>query len=348
MIRHSVVIIVLLYVLILLSGCSTISFYSQSITGHLSLMAKRVPLDKLDLSDPALQIDIALVREIRQFASQELLLPDNNSYQSYVPLERAYPVWNVVAAPSLSVEAHRWCYPIAGCAPYRGYFKESSANSYASRLRQKGLDVIVAGATAYSTLGWFADPLLPTMMRYGQTGLAEIIFHELAHQRLYIKGQSDFNEAFATFVAEQGVNQWLQQTRPQEMPAYQLSLQRHQQFTDLLLQTKSELKAIYQSDASDAQKLRDKAEAFDRMRSSYQHLRQVRWDGYQGFDHWFIGPLNNAKLVPVSTYRSLLPELQKLFDDCGGLASFYLRLEEKVSMLEQGMVPTNCGVNNES
>lgn len=346
MVRELIVISICLCTSSLLSGCSTVSFYSQSIVGHLNLMSQRVPLQALDPDDTELQEKIVLVREIKQFASQQLLLPNNDSYQSYVALQKKYPVWNVVAAPKLSVDAHHWCYPIAGCAPYRGYFKQSKAKEYAEYLNRKGFDVTVSGAIAYSTLGWFADPLLPTMMRYGDTYLAEIIFHELAHQKLYVKGQSEFNEAFATFVAEQGVRQWLQQTRPQQLSEYEASLQRQQAFTDLLLKTKSELRKVYESEMSDTQKLQHKQQAFQRLQTNYQALRQS-WNGYDGFDHWFVAPLNNAKLVSVSTYRGLLSQLQQLFDDCGGkLTVFYRSLESQKIVLREGKVATSCGVSD--
>jgi predicted aminopeptidase len=311
-------------------GCG--GFYYQAVSGHMRLMADRRPIDEI-LEDPDTPADLAvrlrLVAEARTFATDVLALPDNDSYRSYVALDRPYVVWNVFAAPELSLTPKTWCFPVAGCVVYRGYFKESAARKYAQRLADKGWDVFVGGAAAYSTLGRFADPVNSAMMRWDDTRLVAIIFHELAHQQLYVADDSDFNEAFASAVEEVGIRLWLEDRRdPQSIADHQTRRQRAAAFNYLLLDTREELTRVYSSDRSDEVQREQKQEAFNDLRERYGVLRHS-WDGYPGFDGWFEMELNNARLIPVSTYERLVPAFRALFRNSGrDLRTFYARCQE--------------------
>ncbi|MGH8246394.1 MAG: aminopeptidase, partial [Gammaproteobacteria bacterium] len=233
--------------MVLAGGCSSLSYYSQSIAGQIEILSQRRPIADI-LEDPHApewtKSALAFVTEIRSFAQDRLLLPDNGSYRSFVELGRPYVAWNVFATPALSLEPLRWCYPFAGCLSYRGYFSEREARAYARELESRGLDVFVGGVVAYSTLGWFADPVLDTMTRRGNLELAKVIFHELAHQRLYIEGETDFNEAFADAVALIGVRLWFSGRLGPEYEAFQRDQQTEDRFTSLMLDYKSRLENL--------------------------------------------------------------------------------------------------------
>lgn len=295
-----------------LAGC----FYLQAVEGHMDLMSRRQPIDQL-LADPAtspeLSAKLRLVSRARDFAVTDLALPDNDSYRTYVQLDRPFVVWNVFAAPEFSVEPRQWCFPVAGCVVYRGYFHEGDADRYASRLAGEGWDVYVGGATAYSTLGRFDDPVLSTMLRQDDTGIVAIVFHELAHQRLYVKDDSDFNEAFASTVEAIGVERWLDaRGTPEALAVYEQRRSRQAAFNLLLKQTREELAQIYAGDGAEPAMRAAKQQAFDSLRHRYAALR-ASWGGYAGYDGWFEGDLNNARLVPVSTYSRLVPAFRELY-----------------------------------
>ncbi|MGD2033406.1 MAG: aminopeptidase, partial [Gammaproteobacteria bacterium] len=306
----------LVIVLSLLTAAGCGGFYFQAVTGHLDLMSERRPIDEV-LADPSTPPELAdrlrLITEAREFAARELALPDNDSYRTYVDLDRQYVVWNVFAAPEFSVEPRRWCFPVAGCVVYRGYFDEDQGRRYADGLRQEGWDVFVGGAIAYSTLGRFDDPVLSTMLRSGDVGVVATIFHELAHQQLYVKGDSAFNEAFASTVEDIGVERWLSGKADMEALAqYRLHRSRRAAFNSLLKQTREELAAIYGRDEPEEAMRAEKKQAFETLRQRYRALK-ASWNGYTGFDAWFDSDLNNARLVPVSTYARLVPAFRELF-----------------------------------
>lgn len=330
--------------LISLGGCSTVSYYSQSVIGHSKLMLARKPITKLIETAPTeLQNQLKLSVELKHFAEIELGLPNNSSYTHYVELKREFPVWNVVAAPEFSVQAQQWCYPVIGCASYRGYFKKSAAEKYARKMQSKGYETMVGGAPAYSTLGWFSDPILPSMLRYGDTDFAETLFHELAHQRLYINGDSNFNEAFATVVGEAGAGRWLKQVRPGEFEAYQRRLHAVKDFNDLISKTKRRLNVIYQSTLTDQQMRDAKQLEFVRLESDYQTLKAERWRGRGWFDRWFETPVNNARLAAFSTYYELVPSLNALLSQCeSNLERFYRVLSITTKVGESALIPTEC------
>ena len=321
----------LLLLVPLLSGCGSVSYYSQAISGHLSLMAKRQPIRQLleqSTTEGVLKERLLLAQSIRDFASDTLKLPDNGSYRSFVPVEGEAVVWSLVATGKFSVEPKQWCYLVIGCASYRGYFDLGDAQRYKSKLEAEGLDVALDPVPAYSTLGWFDDPLPGTVIRWRDWQLAGLIFHELAHQRLYVTDNSAFNEAFAKQVQQAGVARWLESARsPQEREAWQLSQQRQRAFVQLLMETRNRLKVLYGSSASELEKTRGKEAEFNRLTADYQRLKQ-RWDGYSGYDVWFQRRLNNARLASIATYEEWTPVFELLLKRANGkLEDFYAASE---------------------
>ena len=305
----------------------------------MSLISKRRAIEKIVADgsiDVALRERLDLVLEIRGFASSDLELPDNKSYRSYADLGRPYAVWNVVATPELSVTPLQWCFPVAGCVSYRGYFSEAGAEKFARKLRQEGHDVSVAGVSAYSTLGWFADPVLSTFVGWPEDQLAALLFHELTHQRVYVKGDTVFNESLATVVELEGLRRWLKSRYEGEELARRLSADRErqlraEQFTDLVLSLRERLESLFESAETDELKRRRKAELIVAAKTDYAHLRDATWKGYQGYDAWFDRDLNNAHFASVGTYRDLVAplrarleeadgDLESFFDDLDGLA----------------------------
>lgn len=319
----------LLVVTALLSGCA-LPYYWQAVGGQVKLLRKRTPIDAAVVDpavDEATKANLQGVAELRRFAVSELGLPDNRSYTSYVDLGRDYVVWNVVAAEEFSVDPVKWCFPFAGCVAYRGYFDRADAERFERDLRSKGFDTYSGGSGAYSTLGYFADPVLNTMLAGGDEYIAGILFHELAHQRLYVKGDSELNEAFATTIEEYGVERWLEQQRGVEtLDRYRERLQRRAGFADLVVRQQTRLRAIYADESSADEKRAAKQEAFGLMRSEYEQLKE-QWNGAADYDGWFAQPLNNATLAAVATYRRWLPVLRRRLEDVG-LTAFYIELDE--------------------
>lgn len=317
---------------LLLGGCSALDYYRQAVKGHLDIMSRREPVAEILVDprrDPGLRKRLRVAQDIRAFASEELALPDNESYRSYVDLGRDAVTWNVFATEEFSLEPRLWCFPLVGCVAYRGYFSGDQAQRFAQTLRDQRLDVYVGGTTAYSTLGWFDDPLLNTMVARGETALAGIVFHELAHQVLYVEDDTAFNEAFAVAVQEEGVRRWLRRRRDAAaLAAYRQALRRSQGFLDLVETTRQRLAALYASDLDAAAMREAKADLIQGMREGHARLR-AQWGGYGGYDAWFDGPINNAKLVSVAVYRDLVPDFERLLRHCGGdLARFYAAVAE--------------------
>jgi predicted aminopeptidase len=305
-----------------LSGCTGISYYAQSVNGHLEIVSARQKVEDLidDTSKPGeLRAQMALASDIRAFATEELALPDNASYRSYVDTRRDFVTWAVFATPELSLQPRTWCFPIYGCVPYRGYFSETAAADFAAELVQQGLDVHVGGITAYSTLGWSSDPLLNTMFRHDETSLAAIVFHELAHQRVYVRDDSAFNEAFAVAVETTGVTKWLKESSDlAALRRYEAGQDHKADFLALVSVARKALREIYDGPDSDAQKRAAKAAAIDDLRARYRRIRDGRWGGYRGYDAWIDGPINNAKLSATATYNDLVPAFMRLFEMCSG------------------------------
>jgi predicted aminopeptidase len=306
------------------SGCAA-PYYWQAIGGQLELLRKREPIEEViadPAADPKLKTTLARVETMRRFAVDELLLPSNDSYTSYVALDRPYVVWNVVAAKEFSVEPQRWCFPFAGCVGYRGYFDKAAADRFAAKLAADGLDTHSGGSTAYSTLGYFDDPVLSTMVNGGEQYVASLLFHELAHQRLYVKGDSEFSEAFAMVVEELGTERWLaEHATPADLERYRTRRQRREQFGELIAAQQARLRALYESGAPPEQLRDDKERAFDTMQREYEALK-ASWQGNTDYDAWFAQPLNNATLASVATYTRWLPALRARLEEVG-LGAFY-------------------------
>jgi predicted aminopeptidase len=315
---------------LLISGCTTIGYYAQSIEGHLRLMAstRAIPdlVNDAD-TDPALRKQLERVSAIREFASRQLGLPDNENYRSYANLGRPYVVWNVFAAPEFSLEMQQWCMLVIGCVNYRGYFDQNDANSYASELIAEGTEILVSGVPAYTTLGYFNDPVLNTFLRYGDQEVARIVFHELAHQLVYVKGDTAFNESFAVSVEIEGVRRWLNQTAtPERLRDLEKRQERNEQFHHLVAQTRDQLRALYASSLTPPAMRAAKMEVIEAMKQSYIGLK-ASWGGYGGYDPWFSQPINNATLGSISLYTKWVPAFQALLEQEGGdLPRFYRRV----------------------
>jgi predicted aminopeptidase len=308
-----------LVMLLALSGCQAISFYSQAISGQYEIIARRTPIRQL-IADPAtppkLKAKLEQVSKILDFAARDLRLPADDNYRQYVDLHRSYVVWNVNVAPPLSLRPHTWWFPVVGSASYRGYFSEEAARRYARSWEEKGWDVYVDGVEAYSTLGWFHDPLLNTFIFDSEAGLADLIFHELAHQRLFVSGDTDFNEAFAMTVASAGVRRWFESAQnTNAYQTYRKNLQRENDFVDLVMNSRQQLKVIYADPGADsAAKLQRKTAIIQDLRANYAQLKQ-RWGTRQsGDDDWISEPINNAKLNTISSYYELKPAFEALLD----------------------------------
>ena len=329
----------------LLGGCS-LPYYWQAVAGQLSLLSKRVPIETV-IDDPRTSEQtreaLRTVREIRRFAEDELGLPANDSYATYVdlgsgdsandpdaaehdrsngPRERDVAVWTVVAAEEFSIDPRTWCYPFAGCVSYRGYFNEAAALRYAARLEAEGMDVLVGGAAAYSTLGYFADPVVSSMIDGPDYQLVEVLIHELAHQKFYLRGDSDLNEAFATAVAEYGTRIWLSRFGDADnLASYRERALVQTQFAELISRQRERLRAIYAGSEPPEKMRRAKEAAFETLRMEYAALRQS-WNGRDYYEAWISAPLNNAHIASVATYRYWVPGLSRLIET-NGLDAFY-------------------------
>jgi predicted aminopeptidase len=310
----------------LLSGCGTL-YLAQAARGQWQVSHARKPIDAV-ISDsrtsPVLRARLAEVRAARQFATRELGLPDNSSYRTYADLQRPYVVWNVVAAPEFSVNPRRWCFPIAGCVAYRGYFAEPGATRFAKRLRAQGFDVFVGGVPAYSTLGKLSDPVLNTMLTYGDTELAAIIFHELSHQVVYVGGDSEFNEAFAVTVEEAGLQRWLKaQGHESELARFRARRQRQQQYLALFIRTRATLASLY-AEKIPADLMRERKQAAFASLAQDIHALEQRFGARSGYSDWIEEGLNNAHLASVATYYDCVPGFERLLAlHNGNLPAFY-------------------------
>ena len=314
-----------------LGGCSNLGYYWQSVSGQLGIWQRERPVEEVladPASAPALKERLARVLEIRAFASRELALPDNGSYRRYADLGRPFAAWNVFAAPELSVQLLQSCYLFAGCVSYRGYFAKSDADQYAATLAEEGNDVYVGGVPAYSTLGWFADPVLNTFIHYPEPEIARLMFHELAHQVAYARDDTVFNESFAVAVEQEGMRRWFAgRPDPQEREQFERARRIRSEFTALMQKYRARLDALYRTRiAPDAMRVR-KREAFAELESEYRRLRE-QWGGYSGYDAWFAETPNNAQLASVAVYSQLVPAFESLLAREGGnLSRFYTEVK---------------------
>jgi predicted aminopeptidase len=310
----------------LLASCSSINYYAQAAQGQLSLISDARPIEDWlsdGNTDAKLRLRLATARQIRAFAVAELDLPDNNSYKNYASLSRPFVLWNVVATPELSMKPLQWCFPVAGCVNYRGYYSKEAAQEYARTLREEGNDVQIGGVPAYSTLGWFNDPLISTFIHYPDAELARLIFHELSHQVVYVQGDSQFNESFASAVEEAGVERWLAGFGNEAMRANYLKFSaRKQDFLKLLLTYRKALERNYASPASDTEKRVVKARLFQQLKDEYLVLKSS-WGGFAGYDRFFAEPLSNAHLASVATYNDFVPAFRALLAREKSFTRFY-------------------------
>ena len=312
--------VVLAAAVLCLSGCANLGYYWQSATGHLKVMQAAKPVEEW-LGDAAapqrLKDKLALSQRIRAFASRELRLPDNPSYRRYADLQRTAVVWNVVAAPEFSIKLKTWCFPFTGCVGYRGYFNEAEAKAEAARLAADGLESSVYPVPAYSTLGWMnwagGDPLLNTFINYPDAELARLVFHELAHQLVYVRDDTTFNESFAVAVEQEGVRRWLEsQGRPAELADFHAAQTRKREFAERVTQARERLAAAYAMDISREAKLEHKRGEWERLRVSYPALPAEP---------------NNAFLASIAVYTELVPVFEQLLAESGSLEAFYKRVK---------------------
>ena len=312
------------------SGCESSRFYSQAISGQVGLLLRRQPLDDVikDQSQPAkLREQLLLVEELRRFASERLFLPSHRTYTSYVALDGPYVVWNVAVSKEFDLEPKSWWYPVVGRLEHRGYFREKSGRRYAKKMEGKGYDTAVGGVLGYSTLGWFSDPVLSSFVELEDVDLAELIFHELAHQRLFIHGDTDFNEAFAVSVAEYGVIQWLQEKGDlNSVLAFRNRQKALQDFMGLVLQLRMNLSVSYKDGDrlgwDEVKRREEKLIEIDTFRRQFrEHL--VQSPELVPFTSWVDGPINNSKINVLDTYFRLLPAFRDLMESAGDLETFY-------------------------
>jgi predicted aminopeptidase len=333
----------LILVVLVVSGCQTFSFYRQAIQGQYQIIAHQQKIEKL-LADPQtparLKEKLQLVQSLRAFARDELKLPVNGHYQKYVDVHRPFVVWNVEAAPEFSLAAKSWWYPFVGSLDYQGYFSEADASNYAARLKKKGYDVYVGGVAAYSTLNWFKDPVLNTFIFDPEADLAETLFHELAHQRVFSHGDTDFNEAFATTVGQEGARRWLRAKGDAAAgEKYLGELRCNNEFVHLIMAARQQLEALYGDErttggeieattknrAHPPERLRpQKQQILDRLQQEYARLKTAQRGGDSRYDEWFAHGINNAKLNSVAAYYDLVPGFERLLELTGGdLEQFY-------------------------
>ncbi len=316
-------------IFLLLGGCSSVNYSDQLVSGQLHLLAAREPVEDViaDPSrDPKLRQRLAQAQLARTFASSHLHLPDNQSYRLYADIKRPYVVWNVFATGEFSLDPVTHCFPIAGCVAYRGYYSVGGARGAAALERQAGKDVFVGGVEAYSTLGWFNDPILSSMLGWGDERLAALIFHELAHQRFYVKDDTEFNESYARFVEEQGARQW--RAARGLAPQNDKQSEQIEALTRLVIATRERLRLLYREPLRPELMRQRQAAEFDHLRSEYRALRDQRWPGDKRYDAWINAPLNNAKLLPFGLYTQWVPAFEALFKKVNGdWPAFYTEVE---------------------
>jgi predicted aminopeptidase len=332
---------------IALSSCTalndSVGYYFQSASGHMNVLRSARPIADW-LADPAtpepLRRKLTLVAEIRAYASSELGLPNNGSYTKYADLKQPFVVWNVVATPELSLQLRQWCFPVAGCVTYRGYYNKAAAEAFAKPLKEQGDDIQIGGVPAYSTLGYFDDPVLNTFINYPDAELARLIFHELSHQVVYVQGDTTFNESFATAVETVGVERWLRVKADEKLEAdYRAFASRRVDFLALLKSYRSQLESAYKTLGDDAAKRVAKRDLIASLRADYETLKQSRWNGFKGYDRFFAQELGNAHLAAVATYTDLVPgflALAKTVDSSNSkpLRDFFVAAE-KLAQLEK-------------
>ena len=327
MLRRIIVCLCFAVVVISLSACGQTGYYFQAAKGQWQLISKRQPVEEL-ISNPATSPDLRqrllLAESIRQFAADRLGLQQSRGFTYYTDLGRPHVVWNVIAAPRFSIEPKNWCFPIAGCVAYKGFFDQQMAEQEKQALLAENFDVMLYGVAAYSTLGWFADPLLNTFIHYPDSDLAALIMHELAHQIVYLKDDSAFNEAFATTVEQYLLQEWLQlRQATDEILRLQKSRSRHIAITDMVLEYRDRLAKVYSASASEESLQQQKDAILSEMRECYLDLAE-QGKGTRYYDWWFSKQPDNARLLTVSTYHQLVPAFSAMLaSHDGNLDAFF-------------------------
>ena len=325
-----------LFVLVMCSGCETVAYYNQALKGQLEIIKKQRPLAELienENTSAELKNKLQKILEILDFADQQLHLPVGGNFSHYVELGRPFVVWNVFAAGELSFDSKSWCYPVVGCASYRGYFQQYKANAYAGTLREDGGDIYVGGVSAYSTLGWLDDPVLSTFVWRNDKQLPALIFHELAHRILYVRDDTEFNESFASTVEQIALEKWLSnKNNPQAFEVYLKYKQNHDDFVVFVLSWKSRLDNMYRSDLSDNEKRAHKEKLYSAMVEDYEVFKD-KHNNYKAYDNWMGDTLNNAKLNTLSTYQARVPAFLALYkhhnDDFKKFVAACIRLSQQ-------------------
>lgn len=323
--------ILLLLVSLLLGGCAELSYYGHVAAGQVEVIQKRRPIGEV-IADPQTVHEVRerlqYIEQAHDFAIEKLYLPDSDSFRGYSDLGRPYVLWNVYATPELSLQLKQWCYPFFGCQSYRAFFNEQYAREIADELQAQGWDVYVAASPAYSTRGWFADPIYNPVLRYPAIDSAAILFHELAHEKIYLKNDSQANESFAMAVQLEGVQRWLAyQQQADSFVEYVLNSRRDDAFVELLIKHRTSLLELYASQHPDHYKRAEKRRILNQLYRRYQVLK-ASWNGYEGYDHWFRKRLNNALLAPVGIYHQDVPVFQMLLTQHqGNLPAFYKEVE---------------------
>jgi len=309
----------LLLICLVLYGCQT--YYGQAISGQFEIVRLQEPFDKAlekPTATPELKAKLALVEEVLVFADREMKLPNGGNYTQYADLGRDYVLWSVFAAPEFEVEAKVWKYPVVGSLGYRGYFKEADAQAFGEKLRKQGYDVAVVGVPAYSTLGWFHDPVLNTFVKWKENDLAALIFHELTHKKYYRAGDTEFSEALAVSVEQEGVRRWL--TSKGDTAGLAKWDERNgklQRFVQRLLNTRAALDEVYKSALTEEAKRAKKAEILGALQTEVRALLKAA--GKKPEDSfWMRDELNNAHLNVIAAYYLRVPEFEQVLRDCGG------------------------------
>ncbi|MEM1085893.1 MAG: aminopeptidase [Verrucomicrobiota bacterium] len=314
---------------VLLCSCRTVGFYGQAVSGQLDVLSKREPIEKVaaETSDEALKQRLELTRKLLVFAEQELRMPSGGSYELYSDIGREHLVWLIYAAPELSLEPKDWWYPVVGKQDYRGYFREELALKEVEQLKTEGYETWISEVNAFSTLGWFRDPVLNTFAGYEEADYAELIFHELAHRKYYVRGDTPFNEGMAEAVAREGLRRWFRKTgRPELVARYEDRLGRVRQAMALIGGAIERLDAVYEGEGSEAEKRDGKRRELAELKSGLRKLRG-EWGG--GLTSWIDDPINNARLNSFITYEGEVPRFARLIEECGGdFEVFWERVRE--------------------
>lgn len=343
-VRYVVALLVAVIVGSALTGCRHLpGYYGHLIGGHTDLMRARQPVAQA-LANPdtpeAIRHKLVLSEQLRRFAQVQLQLPVEGAYSEYVSLDREWATWNLFAAPPLSLSPKQWCYPVVGCASYRGYFDQARAERYAQTLREQGFEVYAGGAIAYSTLGWFDDPLTTPMLAGSDAWFAELLFHELVHRRFYLKGDTRFNESLATAVAREGVRRWLGQADQvrddSAVKEAQDSMLRRDAAREhvmaLVDETREMLMSLYQSEQTDSDKIAQRDEMRAELRQAFS-LALAENPDLAGYQRWFEGPLNNAQLNTLADYEGWVASFDVMLSGCEGEWPCFWQEVEQIAAL---------------